>query len=497
MFNFNLLIKKIKKILISVNELIESFFNNLQKFIKLQKSKKNYIKQVDNKIILIVGASVLLILSYFLIPTLHNKEKVKISIENQIKKKYDFELKFNKELNYGLFPKPHFFSKDLSFFYNKKNIATSKHFKVFIAFGDLLSFNEIKIKDIFIKKTEFNINSNSINFFKDIFNSKKNQNEIIFKDSKVFYKDKNDEVLFLSKINNLDFLMDREKLNNEMSTKFEVFNVPISFDVTDINKSRKIFTKLKSKKVRLKIENEFNYDNENIYGLLNLQIINDYHSFDYTIDKNSLNFSSSDEQFNGKIDFKPFYLLSNMNFNQLNFKDAFKDNSIITDLINSEILNNQNLNANFNLNFKKISNSNYLRNFKIKLFLQEGRLLVKNSSIDWNDSILIKLNEIELLTNENQIKLVGTVFFEFRDITTFYSYYQIRRNNRSNIKTIKLDFLYDLNQEKITLDNFKIDNKDPKNIDEFLSLFNTQNKNIFNKVTFRNFIKDFFSVYEG
>ena len=36
MYNFNLLLKKVKKILISINELIESFFNTIQKFVNLK-----------------------------------------------------------------------------------------------------------------------------------------------------------------------------------------------------------------------------------------------------------------------------------------------------------------------------------------------------------------------------------------------------------------------------------------------------------------------------
>ena len=57
--------------------------------------------------------------------------------------------------------------------------------------------------------------------------------------------------------------------------------------------------------------------------------------------------------------------------------------------------------------------------------------------------------------------------------------------------------MLDLDQEKITLDNFKIDNNDPKNINKFINEFNLQKQNMFNKVTFKNFIKDFFSTYAG
>ena len=41
------------------------------------------------------------------------------------------------------------------------------------------------MKNVLFKKTEFNINSVSVNFFNQVFLSKKNGNEIIFKDSKI------------------------------------------------------------------------------------------------------------------------------------------------------------------------------------------------------------------------------------------------------------------------------------------------------------------------
>ena len=46
MFNFKFLIKKINKILISINELIESFFNI---FKDIKKIKKNDLRKINNK----------------------------------------------------------------------------------------------------------------------------------------------------------------------------------------------------------------------------------------------------------------------------------------------------------------------------------------------------------------------------------------------------------------------------------------------------------------
>ena len=125
-------------------------------------------------------------------------------------------------------------------------------------------------------------------------------------------------------------------------------------------------------------------------------------------------------------------------------------------------------------------------------------LIIRDSLIDWNDSVTIRLNEIELISDKDQqIKFTGFINFEFKDLTKFYSYYQISRNFRSNIKNIQLDFIYELNNKKIVLDNIRIDNEGNEEVNQLINEFNGQNKNIFNKVTFRNFIKDFFIIYEG
>ena len=110
MFNFKFLIKKINKILISINELIESFFNI---FKDIKKIKKNDLRKINNKITISIGVSLILLVSYFLAPTIYNKDLVKSKIETQIYKKYNLEVKFEGNFSYGLFPKPHFFSDKL------------------------------------------------------------------------------------------------------------------------------------------------------------------------------------------------------------------------------------------------------------------------------------------------------------------------------------------------------------------------------------------------
>ena len=46
------------------------------------------------------------------------------------------------------------------------------------------------------------------------------------------------------------------------------------------------------------------------------------------------------------------------------------------------------------------------------------------------------------------------------------------------------------------MNNLKIDNKSFKKIDKFINQYNKSKNNLFNKVTIRNFIKEFFKFMQ-
>ena len=185
MSKHNFLNKKVKKQILSINDLIESNFNKLKYF------KSNYKKILlskENRLVLIIGTVVILTLSYLLIPTFYNKDIIQAQIKNQILKNYNLDIKFNEEINYNLLPKPHFSTKNLSILRNKKEIGLTNTFKVFIGLGKFFSFkNEIDIKDLVFHKTDFNIYLNDFLFFKNLLQTEPNENKIYFKNSTVFF----------------------------------------------------------------------------------------------------------------------------------------------------------------------------------------------------------------------------------------------------------------------------------------------------------------------
>ena len=115
-----------------------------------------------------------------MLPTLYNKDIAQVEIKNQILKKYNFDIKFNEKIRYGLLPKPHFTSKNLSIINNERVIGKVKNFKAFIDFGNFFSIDNLEIKDLVLNKTDFNLNKKDLFFFEKFLKMEPNENKIIF-----------------------------------------------------------------------------------------------------------------------------------------------------------------------------------------------------------------------------------------------------------------------------------------------------------------------------
>ena len=74
----NLLIKKAKQRILSINNSIESYFNKF-KFFKKNFKKNEFIR--NNRVFFGLSAVVILTLSYFLIPTMYNKNIIQAEIK--------------------------------------------------------------------------------------------------------------------------------------------------------------------------------------------------------------------------------------------------------------------------------------------------------------------------------------------------------------------------------------------------------------------------------
>ena len=495
MSKHNSLIKKVKKQIVSINDSLESYFNKIRYF------RLNYKKILSNKENRVfIGFLILVIfsLSYLSIPSFYNKELIQTLIKNQISKNYNINIKFNEKINYGLLPKPHFFSKNLSIMNEANEIRVSKNLKIHIGVGKFFSFNEIDMKNLLFNKTDFNIQLKDIIFFKKLLQTAPNENEILFKNSTLFFKDKNDEVLFINKINDSRFFYDSNNLQNILVSKNEVFKVPFKLIIKNDKFNKKIFTEFDSKKIRLKIDNEINYDGITQDGLLDILFKNKNSSLNYKLKKDALSFSSRNNKnfYKGQLDFKPFYLSANFNYEGASFKNLFDNDSILTDLVYSEILNNENLSANINFQIKDITNISELNDLNLNISIEEGNINLSDSTIMWKNDLKVIFSESFLKTDDG-INLIGTILIIFNDIEDFYRYFHIKKKEGKKIKQIEIDYIYNFNTKNISFDNPRVNDAQNNDLEKFINIFNSKKDRNFNKITFKNFKNNFFKVYSG
>ena len=527
MFNLNFYKKKFKKILLSINKILESFFAELNRS-KFQSNKQPSLKKkiihldntiesffdkfknfgkfnqskkkpyyIDKKIGILITTSVFLFFSYFFIPAFYNKSEIQKSLANQILNKYDINIKFNEKIKYGLFPKPFFYTKNLNIIFDDEVLGKSGYTKFYISYNNFFLPRKLEIKDLVFQNNEFNTDINNLDFFNKTLKNLKTQNKVVFKKNKLFFRDMDQDLLFLSKLKKIDYFYDNTNQLQRLNSELEIFNTPFNLKVSRNYNEKKKLIKLSSKKIRLITETSVEHDEEKIKGFFEIIFFNKKNLFNYKIENEKLYFLSKDKNFNGLLNFKPFYFSSDLNFDYVSQKKVFNNESLILDLLNTDLLYNPNLNAVFNININKIEKFEYFKDLNLRIVFGDRRIIANNFDVKWNESVSLRSQDIEFLNERNEKKLIGEIKFDFNDVEKFFRYFQIKRNYRNVFKQIKADFVYDFNEGKIFINNIDVDNKSNKKVNLFIEEYNKKKKNLFNKVTFRNFVKDFFKVYAG
>ena len=196
------------------------------------------------------------------------------------------------------------------------------------------------------------------------------------------------------------------------------------------------------------------------------------------------------------IEFKPFYLVSNFKYQTFRIKDLL-NNPFFIEILKSQTLSNKNLNASIKFDVKNVYDFDRFSDLSLKLKIEEGNYNFSNSNIIWKENVKVSFLDAFLNFDQEKINLNGRTSFDVKNQDEFFKFFQIKKDLRKNIGKIELDFNYDLNEEKITFDNLRIDNKSNKKIEEIVSNFNSKSKKFFNKVTFKNFVNDILLAYFG
>ena len=138
-----------------------------------------------------------------------------------------------------------------------------------------------------------------------------------------------------------------------------------------------------------------------------------------------------------------------------------------------------------------------LNNLFLKIDIEEGEINFSDTNLMWKKDLKISFKESFLSYNENEIKFIGKAILDFKDLDNFYKSFQVKKDNRNQFKNIEFDFIYSVDKKTFSFDNIKVDNVDNENLQKYFDNFNLSQNRIFNKITFKNFVSNFFNAYAG
>jgi hypothetical protein len=492
--------KFLKKINLFINSLLEKKLNKLN---FLFDSDKLLIFLSFRRIFGFISVLLVVIFSYLSLPYFYNTNNLVNKIKNQLSKNLNFNFAINNDFTYNFFPKPNFVFKEIKFYSNKKIFADVERIKIYISPKYLFSLDNIKIDDVILNNVNFNLNSKNYNFFTKLLNNNFSNFNFEINDSNIFYRNIEDDVLFINKVNQLKYYFDSKDQKNTLLANCEIFNLPYKIELKDDINEKKIISKLNFEFLNLKLIKELIYKDSHKNGSIKFIHNKNISEGKYDIEKNFFNFNYLDKslesnfKYEGMINFIPFFLEMSGDVKKINLNNILNSDSILVQLLQTGLLNNKNLNIDTIIKAKKIVPYNDLINLVLNLKIEEGLVDINNTKFSWSNNIDFQISDSLLYVKNNNLTLDGNILINIHDINETYKYFKTPRNYRKEIKKIKFNFAYNFDQKVTTLNNIEIDGLMHQKINQILNQFVSKDTLLQNRVYFKNLINEALKSYAG
>ena len=488
--------KNLKNINYLINNLLEKNLNKL-KFNNLLNLARS------NKIILSFVAVVFVFISYLLFPSFYNKTDVANKLQNELFKNLSLNITFQNKLNYNFFPKPHFTTKTAIINYNQKNISTIEKLKIYISLENLFSLKKIKIDDVIIQNANFNFDRSNYNLFIELLNNNYLKKNLRIENSNIFFENKNNEILFINKILNMKYSYDTNELKNIMISKNEVFNIPYEIRVLNDEKNKKFISKLNLNFLKLQLDSVYNYNNEVKNGKIDLISNKSKSIINYKINKKFLEFDYQDKFENPKFLYKgifnlnPFYSTYEGKVKQLNVSKFFDSNSLIVQLLKTEILNSKNIDFKLSILAENIKESVLFEKLDFNSKIEDGLIDLDNTKFEWNSSANFKIDNSLIYVKNGELIVDGSLKINIDDYHNIYKFLLTPKNYRKKVKNIETNFSYNLDQKTIKLTDMRIENQYHQDVNKILENITFKENKLQNKIYFKNLLNEVIKSYAG
>ena len=492
----NYFVKIFLKINNSINSLVERNLN------KLNASNLKKIL-INNKIFLTIVLLVISFLSYLSLPNIYNQNQISAELKRDLLDKLNLEFNFEKKLDYKFLPRPHFITNESSLKFNEKKISEINEIKIYVSLENLFSLKKMKVKNVVIKEANFNLNKNNYDFFIELLDNNFKDIKFEILDSNIFYRNLEDEVLFINNITNAKYIYDLNESKNILYSKNNIFNLPYSIELSSSEDKKKLSSKIKIESLDLVIENQFSFGEKFNTGLSVFNFLNLKSIVEYKANKNYFKFKlfnkaqKSKFSYNGKLNFRPFYSNLEGSAIKINFGHLFSANGIIKQLLKTEILNNKNIDFKLNISANRIKDFDNFVNIFLKSKIQEGLIDLDDTKFSWKNHVNFNLTDSLIYIKDGKLILDANSEIDLINSDQVYKFLQTPKNLRKKINKMNINFTYLFDEKVININVIKVDGKLNENLSNNFNQILLKKNNLQNKVYFKKFLNDAIRSYAG
>ena len=485
---------------------MKKIVNNFNNFIKKtifkveNKTNNNFQISVFNKYVIAIISILFIYLFYLLIPLLYDKNWLQNKIIGKLSDEFNISLINSSDILYRILPKPHFLIKN-----SKITLTEIEIVKIFINQNNFFNKDNLDISEVVIQGANFSL-------LKDDFkrltkNNKKrlSNKKIKIENSNIFFKDSLSEVTSIIKVSNATLFFDKKKSLNLFNLKGEVFNIPFTLDYNyapNSNKSKRM--EIVASDLRLKIIDENLNIGENLTrGINNISILNSTINTKYDIVNQIIILESSNSKmhnsrisYNGRLAINPFDLDLKINLDNYKVSNLFKSNSIINEIIKSQLLFNKNISIKTSANIRSKKIDEIFHQAEIKLNIVNGRINFDNSIFISDNIGLLEITNSDLFIKNGKLTLIASLSIDIKDTDRLFSFLNTSKKSRKDIKNVKISIIYDFLSNQIEFKNVKVNDNELS--DKFLNLigdFSDNNAN--NLMKSRRLLNELIQLYEG
>ena len=485
------------------NYLINKF--NKIRFLKNKLSKINHLKnklnQISNfnKFLILFISTLFLYLFYVSTPSLYDYQRLQNQLRTHLLNEYNLYINISDKIQYKILPSPHFEVKDSIIYQNLESdddkLGELKDLKIFISVKNIYNQNKIQLRNIEIKNSVFFLNKDNRKYFLNYFKDKKINKEIKIKKSKFFLMN-GEEIISIFPINNFNFQYKEKTFTNEANINGIAFNSRFDLKIFKyFVGDNELNFDLKFPQINLSIKNKLLSQSKDKHKLFNtINFFGSEIKSELDINKNSLKYKSLKSKifntplnFNGLIEFKPFYLVSNIVLDQLNLIKVLRNNDSFFQSFNKKNLVHKNFNSRISLDIKKFSSDNIFDRGKLNIEIQNGLIKFDNSKLISDKLGYLKIISSKIYNRNNKIIFDTQILINITNQKKFYNTFQVPKKYREDIKTINLEFETNLTVGETKISNFQINNIVSKNLTDQINKIIKENDIDINK-NFNNWI---------